>query len=1139
MPSYTLPLDANSRPASGGYTPAIGVITLQTGTPTTDGLGVTSAPLNVVLVPDSGTYQEQSALSAGYQGAYLVPMTDVSAFKWLSLHITGGYNGTLAFQVSNNGQDWDSYPMSQQSIPGVLLSTVTNLTGIFGGPVIARYFQVQMVNYGTGIATGTLEQYVVPPALPTAIAPSGIKVDGSGVTQPVVGVVTINTSNQSPIPISGNITTSDASVGTIGVTAPVSASLVGASDGTNLQGLLVDGSGNLKVNVAAGGGAGGTSSSFSATFPATGTAVGASDGTNMKALLVDGSGYLKVNVAAGGASGGTSSSFSSAFPATGTAVGASDGTNMKALLVDGSGYLKVNVAAGGGAGGTSLADDAAFTAGTTSLTPSGGVYNDAIASATSGHADAVRITAKRAFHTNLRDSSGNELLGSKTSATSVPVVIASDQGAVTISGTVTANMGTTNGLALDTSVNGLLLSQGSTTSGQKGPLLLGAVTTNAPSYTTAQSSPLSLDPSGLLRVSLKDTPANTTNLNVALAAASATVTVSGTVTANAGTGPFPVAGMVASGASNANNPIKVGGVYNSTQPTVTTGQIVDGQYSARGAQIVATGADTFNVTVNAALPTGSNTIGAVTQASGPWSQNITQISGSSISTAATGVQKVGLVGNTGATVDASVGAGTAPTNAVITGALYNASAPAPTTGQAMALQTDQAGNLRAFPGIALSTLSAWSSATSLNATQTIFTNSGAVAVLVQLTQTTTITAGAITYEVSYDGSTWSTIPANCVLDPTSTTFAGLSLPYTLQASTNKLFLLNMNGAQGLRIKLSTQITGTGTVTPNYALLPASPADTVVAYSPTAANFNVTVGGSLPTGANTIGAVTQASGPWTSNVTQIGGTNVVTGGASGLLAVGGPVASGSSNADNPLKIGGVFTTTQPTVTTGQIVDAQMTARGAQIVATGTDTFNVTVNAALPTGSNTIGALSANQSVNMAQVAGTTADTNSGTKSAGTLRVVLATDQPTLSNALAVSQSGTWTVQPGNTANTTPWLVSPQVATSGGSTPYHLISAASTNANNVKSTAGNLYGYTLSNTNASARFFRLYNLSGSPTVGTSTIKHTVQIPGNATVIHVFPNGFAFGTGIALACTGAMGDSDTTAIGAGDVSIDLDYD
>lgn len=48
-----------------------------------------------------------------------------------------------------------------------------------------------------------------------------------------------------------------------------------------------------------------------------------------------------------------------------------------------------------------------------------------------------------------------------------------------------------------------------------------------------------------------------------------------------------------------------------------------------------------------------------------------------------------------------------------------------------------------------------------------------------------------------------------------------------------------------------------------------------------------------------------------------------------------------------------------------------------------------------------ALPANQSMNAAQLAGTTTDTNSGAKSAGTLRVVIATDQPALTNKLLVT------------------------------------------------------------------------------------------------------------------------------------------
>lgn len=56
-------------------------------------------------------------------------------------------------------------------------------------------------------------------------------------------------------------------------------------------------------------------------------------------------------------------------------------------------------------------------------------------------------------------------------------------------------------------------------------------------------------------------------------------------------------------------------------------------------------------------------------------------------------------------------------------------------------------------------------------------------------------------------------------------------------------------------------------------------------------------------------------------------------------VQGNSASGAADLGNPVKVGGIFVTAQPTVTTGQRVDAQMTNRGAQIVATGVDSFVV--------------------------------------------------------------------------------------------------------------------------------------------------------------------------------------------------------
>lgn len=109
-------------------------------------------------------------------------------------------------------------------------------------------------------------------------------------------------------------------------------------------------------------------------------------------LQADASGFLKVNIAAGAAAGGTSANFNAAFPTPGTAVGFSDGVNMKPGLVDGSGNLKVNIAAGGVSAAT---DNSAFTAGVGSGLPIMAVYNDSISNASSGDVGVPRMTATR------------------------------------------------------------------------------------------------------------------------------------------------------------------------------------------------------------------------------------------------------------------------------------------------------------------------------------------------------------------------------------------------------------------------------------------------------------------------------------------------------------------------------------------------------------------------------------------------------------------------------------------------------------------------------------------------------------------------------------------------------------------------
>jgi hypothetical protein len=77
--------------------------------------------------------------------------------------------------------------------------------------------------------------------------------------------------------------------------------------------------------------------------------------------------------------------------------------------------------------------------------------------------------------------------------------------------------------------------------------------------------------------------------------------------------------------------------------------------------------------------------------------------------------------------------------------------------------------------------------------------------------------------------------------------------------------------------------------------------------------------------------------------------------------------------------------------------------------------------------------------------------SGVRGATVQRVTIATD-----DVVPASQSGTWTVQPGNTANTTPWLVKERTATTPGQTsPSVTTASTSILASNANRVGGTIY------------------------------------------------------------------------------------
>lgn len=135
-------------------------------------------------------------------------------------------------------------------------------------------------------------------------------------------------------------------------------------------------------------------------------------------------------------------------------------------------------------------------------------------------------------------------------------------------------------------------------------------------------------------------------------------------------------------------------------------------------------------------------------------------------------------------------------------------------------------------------------------------------------------SGTLTFQASNDGSTWFTY--NCFVQSGSSTS-----PFAAAFATNGTFEGPL-AYRYLRLRTTSYTSGTATGTLELYTLPY-----------TARSFGVVVVGN--------------------------------------------VGSGSGDSGTPVKIGTVFNTTQPTVTNAQRVDAQGTARGAQIVATGVDAF----------------------------------------------------------------------------------------------------------------------------------------------------------------------------------------------------------
>lgn len=155
------------------------------------------------------------------------------------------------------------------------------------------------------------------------------------------------------------------------------------------------------------------------------------------------------------------------------------GTALTSTLVSSKQALDVNVVASTPPG---VADKSTFTYGTSLEQPIGGVFQDTSPTVTAGQSGAVRMTANRGLHMNLRDSSGNELLGQKAMAASVPVVIASDQSNinVVVATALPAGTNTIGSVKLTDGTSTAVLKAASTAAAAADPSVVVALSPNSP-----------------------------------------------------------------------------------------------------------------------------------------------------------------------------------------------------------------------------------------------------------------------------------------------------------------------------------------------------------------------------------------------------------------------------------------------------------------------------------------------------------------------------------------------------------------------------------------------------------------------------------------------------------------------------------
>lgn len=215
---------------------------------------------------------------------------------------------------------------------------------------------------------------------------------------------------------------------------------------------------------------------------------------------------------------------------------------------------------------------------------------------------------------------------------------------------------------------------------------------------------------------------------------------------------------------------------------------------------------------------------------------------------------------------------------------------------------------------------------------------------------------------------------------------------------------------------------------------------------------------------------------------------------GNQQVQGNVANGATDAGNPVKVGGVYNTTLPTLTAGQRGDMQVNANG---VVRSQPVLNSA--AAADAQSNTIGFFQ-----------------QSGTAGANSFLLGAAANY--LSNGSTWDRTRSINAAQSAGTGTQAVAIAPTSAAAAGITP--VVTGAAANNLVLKASAGNLYSAYATNLTATAGFLMVLNATSAPADGAVAPLECVPLPANGTAVINYNSGppGVFSTGITAVVSSA---------------------